>query len=738
VGVFQWWAMKLILLSDNVDYFDTLTRVDEVEVTKISLAEEVEESLETPVVFVLDNEFSKVATAHILEKVSKETDVLTIYIDSGLNKREIKKLQNEANPADCYLIPPLDLADVSGIIEDFNMIYDFEDEESEGTGKDIGALFSSGAEVTEVSEIRVDAKVRESLDEHGIGGENESHFDSTANIRIQEQFNEVFTEEDSHSGLEFSTGEDSYHSSEDSIGGNEDTGADHSLELSLDLDDDEEDAGELSFTGPDEQTDIEKPRLSLDDPDPEEDELVLDAPGEDQAEAPGLEFVTGELALDDDGEAEGEGLELEFSQKDITPDIGEDDQEETIVTQINDIPVKGEGNSAHELTLDPGAEEDVFEEDFLIDKTSEFKLSDEVQKQNDASQGHKNDETAKTQIGHLDEDEEILDKTIVAPEGTIVFDVPESEEKTQILDEVPEDSTLKTELHTEALEGELTSTDVNSEVPDDLFAIGEDEEVGEAAPPATDLGPGKKDSIEEKTNDDIPRNDLNQRVLNVDEINSHKLEYEKYHHVELLKLQETIKHLREAREKSLDDVNKQKSGIEDRDQAILALRAENDEQKIELSLIKKKYAEDVEELKMNSRIFDEKKKLYIEKIKNYQKDFDRLNNKVRFDLERIKEREKELENQLELVQMDSESQIQGRDIKILELKRKIDALEFNMENATIKEQKSREDKYKLEEKINKIIKTLRGSLKSLDENLDTVDDLILQEDQRNRTFNDID
>ena len=41
--------------------------------------------------------------------------------------------------------------------------------------------------------------------------------------------------------------------------------------------------------------------------------------------------------------------------------------------------------------------------------------------------------------------------------------------------------------------------------------------------------------------------------------------------------------------------------------------------------------------------------------------------------------------------VDSENQIQSREKKILELKRKIDALEFNMENAAIKEEKSREN-----------------------------------------------
>jgi hypothetical protein len=68
--------------------------------------------------------------------------------------------------------------------------------------------------------------------------------------------------------------------------------------------------------------------------------------------------------------------------------------------------------------------------------------------------------------------------------------------------------------------------------------------------------------------------------------------------------------------------------------------------------------------------------------------------------------------------------VRSRDVKILELKRHIDQLEFNMENASIKEQKSREDKVKLEDKLTNVIKSLRNSMNLLENDLDLDESLV--------------
>lgn len=204
-----------------------------------------------------------------------------------------------------------------------------------------------------------------------------------------------------------------------------------------------------------------------------------------------------------------------------------------------------------------------------------------------------------------------------------------------------------------------------------------------------------------------------------------------YNNDELLRLQATIKQLREDREVHLGQIQELKNEIKLTEHDHLGIRAELDEARIEITILKKRHVQEVEELKYQLGLAEEKKQIYEERCKNYQKEFDRLNQKVRLEFNSVKQREKELESQLELITMDTEAQVQARDTKILELKRKIDALEFNMENATIREEKSRSDRIKVEERMAKIMATLRGSIKLLENDFDLDEDLKtrLNEDQ---------
>lgn len=197
-----------------------------------------------------------------------------------------------------------------------------------------------------------------------------------------------------------------------------------------------------------------------------------------------------------------------------------------------------------------------------------------------------------------------------------------------------------------------------------------------------------------------------------------------YNEDELMRLQATIRQLREERDGLLKDINELKTEKKLVDQENLGLKAELDEVKIELTILKKRHQDEIEEMQYRIRLADEKKAISEEKSRQMQKEFDRLSQKVRIDFNQVKQREKELESQLELVTMDSESQVRSRDMKILELKRKIDQLEFNMENSAIKETKAREDKVKVEEKLAKIMKTLRGSIQVLEDDLELDEELI--------------
>lgn len=194
-----------------------------------------------------------------------------------------------------------------------------------------------------------------------------------------------------------------------------------------------------------------------------------------------------------------------------------------------------------------------------------------------------------------------------------------------------------------------------------------------------------------------------------------------YDEDEMLRLQGTIRQLREEREELMGQMNQLKSEKQLLEQDNLGLKAELDEVKIELGIIKKRSHDDSTELKYQLNLSEDKRDVYETKVKTMQKEFDRLNQKVRIDFNQVKQKEKELESKLELAVMDSESQVQTREMKILELKRKIDSLEFNMENSSIREQKHREDKFKLEERLNKIMKTLRGSIQLIEDDLDVME-----------------
>jgi len=186
---------------------------------------------------------------------------------------------------------------------------------------------------------------------------------------------------------------------------------------------------------------------------------------------------------------------------------------------------------------------------------------------------------------------------------------------------------------------------------------------------------------------------------------------------EVARLQSMVRELRLDREDLLKQIHQSQKELKVQTQSNLTLKVEVEDTKIELNVMKKRHSEEIVDLKHHVQVSEHKKQEYAEKVKNYQREFERLGQKVQFEVAHVKKREKELETKLELLIMDSQSQIQGRDTKTLELKRKIDALEFNMENLTIQEAKAREDKIILEDKLNKIMKNLRGSIKVIESDI---------------------
>ena len=85
----------------------------------------------------------------------------------------------------------------------------------------------------------------------------------------------------------------------------------------------------------------------------------------------------------------------------------------------------------------------------------------------------------------------------------------------------------------------------------------------------------------------------------------------------------------------------------------------------------------------------------------------KVKDRVRVDIRRIRVREKELEGQLEVLKKDSSALLQARDDKILELKRKIDLLEFNMELVQEQFTKEKQSANELKNKLKDAAQVMR-------------------------------
>lgn len=188
--------------------------------------------------------------------------------------------------------------------------------------------------------------------------------------------------------------------------------------------------------------------------------------------------------------------------------------------------------------------------------------------------------------------------------------------------------------------------------------------------------------------------------------------------MEMERTQATIANLRADREELLTKIQNLEEHKLLQNRQSLTLRAELDEKKIELTIMRRKLNEEIGELKDRMHLHDEKRLLLEERNKMLTQELDKANQKNKIDVKKVQMRERELEQRLELLKSDAETQIKHRDLKILELKRKIDAMEFDMESISQQEKRSVESRFELEDKLDKAIKTLRGAITVLENESD--------------------
>lgn len=184
---------------------------------------------------------------------------------------------------------------------------------------------------------------------------------------------------------------------------------------------------------------------------------------------------------------------------------------------------------------------------------------------------------------------------------------------------------------------------------------------------------------------------------------------------EMERMQATISNLRADRVDLMSKIQKLEDEKLLQSRQTLSVRAELDEKKIELTIIRKKLNEEINDLKDRLKLYDEKRLIMEEKNRILMQELDKAAQKNKIDVKKVQMRERELEQKLELLKSDAETQIRNRDLKILELKRKIDSMEFDMESISLQEKRSVESRFELEDKLEKAIKTLRGAITVLED-----------------------
>jgi len=125
---------------------------------------------------------------------------------------------------------------------------------------------------------------------------------------------------------------------------------------------------------------------------------------------------------------------------------------------------------------------------------------------------------------------------------------------------------------------------------------------------------------------------------------------------------------------------------------------------------------EIVELRFQARSKSDQARLLETQVREASEEMERLKERVRSDIRKIRVREKELENKLEIMRRDSEALIGARETKIVELKRKLDLVEFNLDLLQDKYMKEKDHSLQLRERLAKAAQVVRVAGGMLDTN----------------------
>jgi chromosome segregation ATPase len=131
-------------------------------------------------------------------------------------------------------------------------------------------------------------------------------------------------------------------------------------------------------------------------------------------------------------------------------------------------------------------------------------------------------------------------------------------------------------------------------------------------------------------------------------------------------------------------------------------------------LIENNFEKEKDEYKHKLMVLEEKVKYWEQKFHEQKLKNSELSSKQHMDHKSIKRREDELEERLSLLHSDSGMQIQVREKKIMELKRKVDLLDFDLQESVLRESEMKERIKELEKKLEHSVSTLRSLFRELE------------------------
>lgn len=131
---------------------------------------------------------------------------------------------------------------------------------------------------------------------------------------------------------------------------------------------------------------------------------------------------------------------------------------------------------------------------------------------------------------------------------------------------------------------------------------------------------------------------------------------------------------------------------------------------------------ELEPMRMRIRDLEFELKTRTDKMRNLEKEahaatgeIEKIKERVRQDLLRIRSRERELENRLEILKTDGDLLIASREAKIIELKRRTDLLEFNLDLVQSQHAREKEKVAKLTERLSRAGQAMRVAEGLLDQ-----------------------